>query len=135
MADLGDVFEDLRGRGVHVDRDDVGARHHHLVHRLLRDREDRRDHALLPFLKDALRLSRFDEGLDLVLGDQRERPGMRVCAEGPRDQPGQVEEHRDKRSREPGDELERPDQNEEDGLRMPSPDRARHEETEKHGDE
>ena len=134
MADVRDDLEDLLGRCVDVDRDNVGAGNHHLMHGLFRDREDRGDHALLALLQNALGLAGLDEGLDLVLRDER-RAHQRVAAKWSRDETGEVEEHTDQRPRDPRHELERPDEDEEHGLRVTSPDRTGHEYPEEHGNE
>jgi hypothetical protein len=133
VPDRRDDLEDLLGRCLHVDGDDVRARDHDLVDRLLRDREDRGDHPLLALLDHTLRLSRLDERLDLVLGHERTRLG--IAPERSREQAGQDEEHRHERPHQPRDELERPHEDQQDGLRMAGANGARDEDSEQHGHE
>src|SRR5207247_1393263 len=84
----------LRGR-VHVDRDDVGARDHHLVHLLLAEGEDRMDHVALLDVEHALLLAGLDDRLDVLLADERALAWVRP--EGGGHDPGEEEEHRDER--------------------------------------
>ena len=134
VADVRDDLEDLVGRCVDVDRDDVRARDHDLVHRLLRDGEDRRDHPLLALLKDPPRLTGLDQRLDLVLGDERGSK-LRVPAERSGDEPGEVEEDADERARDPRHELKGPDEDEEHSLRAACADRSGNEYPKEHRDE
>src|SRR5438874_4033114 len=135
VADVRDDLEDLVGRRIDVYRDDVRARDHDLVHRLLRDGEDRREHALLALLKYALGLSGLDQRFDLVLGHERQSNLRVYAAEGSGDQPGEVEQESDERSRDPGHELEGPDEHEEHALGVTCANGSRNEYPEEHRDE
>ena len=123
VAHLRDALEHLAGSGIDVDPDDVGPRDHDLAHRFLREAEDRRDHPLLALLEHALGLPGLDEGLDLLLGDLHR--ALRVRAERARQDARQQEQHADEGLGDPDEDLERPHQEEKDGLRVSSADRAR----------
>src|SRR5687767_8055492 len=133
VADEHDALEHLLRRRRDVDGDDLGARDHELVDLLVTEVEDRADHVALRLLEDALLLPRLDERLDLLLAHQRARAGVR--AERPRDEARQDDQPADERPRDPGDELDRPDENEEHRLRVAGAERARHEDAEEDGDE
>ena len=125
MPGAHDVVEDLLRRRVHVDGDDVGARHHDLMHLLVAEREDRMDHVALLHVEHALLFPGLDDRLDVLLAD--ERALLRVRAERRRHDAGKEEEHGHERPREPGDELEREDHQQEHLLRVACADRSRDE--------
>ena len=87
------ALQHLLRRRVHVDRDDVGPRDHHLVDLLVPEREDGMDHVALLDIEHALLLARLDERLDVLFAD--ERALLRVGPEGRGHDAGEEEQHRD----------------------------------------
>ena len=115
-------------RGV-ADRDDVGARRHHLAHQRVAEVDDALEQLALFALDDAFLLRRVDVRLGGLVGFLGRFVGRRhrAAAPGARHRPGDPARHRAER---PADRRERRQQHFEDPFRIAADDGQRQEELE-----